>query len=291
MWYIEVDSNCESMYSVLTCGSAAFDLYGRLGAEPTTSTYDWRGYTGGGEEVTFNNPGAGTWYIMVRSYSGTGSYGLTVTLTYSGPDTTPPTVNINSPASGATVSGTVSVSFSATDDNGISSRAIKIDGTTVSTASSYSWDTTGYTDGSTHTIYCEATDPSGNTGYDQITVTVDNSGGGGGDGIVTTWAVIVGISDYLYISDLSYCDEDATDWYNYLNNVMGYDNIRVLGDSHTSNYPSSSLPQQKITTIEFLLIKVSMQRSLFNFKIIHSNPGSGPTRTIEPRPISIPSTK
>ena len=48
----------------------------------------------------------------------------------------------------------------------------------------------------------------------------------------------MGISDYEAISDLSYCDEDATDWYNYLVNVMGYTNVRVLGDTHTSNYPS-----------------------------------------------------
>jgi hypothetical protein len=84
MWTIAVDADCTSMYSVLTCGSADFDLYGRRGAEPTTSTYDWRGYTSGGEEVTFNTPGAGTWYIMVRSYSGSGPYILTVTLTYGG---------------------------------------------------------------------------------------------------------------------------------------------------------------------------------------------------------------
>lgn len=82
MWTMQVDANALSMYSVLTCGSADFDLYGRLGAEPTTSTYDWRGYTSGGEEVTFSSPGAGTWYIMVRSYSGSGSYSLTVTITY-----------------------------------------------------------------------------------------------------------------------------------------------------------------------------------------------------------------
>ncbi|MCF2137693.1 MAG: caspase family protein [Candidatus Thorarchaeota archaeon] len=151
MWTIEVEANAESMHSVLTCGSADFDLYGRLGAEPTTSTYDWRGYTSGGEDVTYDNPGAGTWYIMVRDYSGSGSYELTVTITYGG----------------------------------------------------------------------------GGGG-----------GGGSGDGVVHRWAVIVGISDYKSISDLSYCDEDATDWYNYLTNVMGYDYVRVLGDTHSSNYPS-----------------------------------------------------
>ncbi|TFH04832.1 MAG: hypothetical protein E4H14_13910, partial [Candidatus Thorarchaeota archaeon] len=128
MWTIEVGANALSMYSVLTCGSADFDLYGRRGAAPTTSTYDWRGYTSGGEEVTFNTPGAGIWYLMVRSYSGSGSYGLTVTITYGGSDTTPPAVTINSPANGATVSGTTTISFTATDANGISSRAILIDG-------------------------------------------------------------------------------------------------------------------------------------------------------------------
>ena len=30
------------------------------------------------------------------------------------------------------------------------------------------------------------------------------------------WAVIVGISDYLYLNDLDYCDDDAQDMYNQL---------------------------------------------------------------------------
>lgn len=60
-----------------------------------------------------------------------------------------------------------------------------------------------------------------------------------GDGIVRKWAVIVGISDYKAISDLSYCDEDATDWYNFLTTRLGWSpsNIKVLGDPNTANYP------------------------------------------------------
>ncbi len=54
------------------------------------------------------------------------------------------------------------------------------------------------------------------------------------DGIVNKYAVIVGISDYSAISDLSYCDEDATDWYNQLA-PNGYI-CTVLGD-HTNTYP------------------------------------------------------
>lgn len=50
------------------------------------------------------------------------------------------------------------------------------------------------------------------------------------------YALIVGISDYAYINDLSYCDEDATDWYIYLSGI-GYDHITVLGDGHPSDYP------------------------------------------------------
>lgn len=53
------------------------------------------------------------------------------------------------------------------------------------------------------------------------------------------WAVIAGVSDYKAISDLSYCDEDASDWYNYLLGLgYGAANMRVLGDTHTSNYPA-----------------------------------------------------
>ncbi|MFX0091503.1 MAG: Ig-like domain-containing protein [Candidatus Hodarchaeota archaeon] len=143
MWTIEVGPNMASMRSVLNCGSNDYDLYGRLGAEPTTSVYDWRGYTTGGEDVIYDYPGQGTWYIMVRSYSGSGAYDLTVTLT----EETPP-------------------------------------------------------------------EPWGNGGK---------------------YAIIVGISDYGYISDLSYCDEDATDWYNQLSG-LGYE-CRVYGDGHPGDYP------------------------------------------------------
>ncbi len=75
-----------------------------------------------------------------------------------------------------------------------------------------------------------------------ITVKIYTSSGGGGgegDGVVNKYAVIVGISDYKAISDLSYCDEDATDWYNHLVNNLGWSpsNIKVLGDTHDTNYP------------------------------------------------------
>ena len=49
------------------------------------------------------------------------------------------------------------------------------------------------------------------------------------------YALIAGVSDYTKIGDLSFCDEDATDWYLYLKN-RGYE-ITLLGDVHRGNYP------------------------------------------------------
>ncbi len=236
MWYIDVAANAEKMVSILTCGSADFDLYGRLGSEPTTSTYNWRGYTSGGEEVTHNSPGAGRWYIMVRDYSGSGNYELTVTMTYSGPDTTPPTVSISSPGSGATVTtADVAVSWSGSDaDSGIDYYEVRMDsGSWINKGTGTSHTFTGLADGS-HTAEVRALDNAGNSNTDTVTFTVDTTV----VNVVKKYAVIVGISDYKSISDLSYCDEDATDWYNHLSgSQMDYDQIWVYGDGHTSNFP------------------------------------------------------
>jgi len=96
-----------------------FDLYVKYNERPTTSSYDGRGYTNSADEtVTINSPSTGYYYIMAHSYSGSGSYTLTAT------------------------------------------------------------------------------------------VTGGSSGG--------KYAVIVGINDYQYISDLSYCVNDANDWKGYL---------------------------------------------------------------------------
>jgi hypothetical protein len=349
MYWIDVGANAESMRVVLNCeGTADFDTYGRFGSEPTTSTYDWRGYTSGGEDNTVSDPQEGRHYIMVDYWSGDADYDLTATITYGSADTQAPSVSITNPADGATVSGTVSVTASASDNVGVTQVRFYVDGslktTDTSSPYSYSWDTTGYSDDS-HTVQAVAYDAAGNYASDTHTVTVSN-GGGGDDGgqltdgvaasghmdqadgadmywidvganaqsmrvlltqpsgdfdtygkfgsepttssydwrgytsggedntvsypqegrhyIMVDWysgdddyqltvtityggggggswgtggkyAIIVGISDYWYISDLSYCDEDATDWYNQLN-ALGYE-CHVYGDGHTSNYP------------------------------------------------------
>jgi hypothetical protein len=227
MWYIDVGASATSMYVVMACGSSDFDTYGKFNAQPTTSSYDWRGYTDGGEENTVTSPSQGRHYIMVDYYSGSGTYTLIATITYGSSDTTAPTVSISSPSNGATVSGSVTISFSASDNSGtISSRAIKIDGVSKSTSSSYTWDTTSAANGA-HTIRCEATDPSGNVGYSQITVTVSNTV----QGPPYTFTGVAGADQYydVYLTagrtvqiSLSWSGSTDLDWFLYYGTSTSY---------------------------------------------------------------------
>ena len=115
-----------------------FDLYVKYNSQPTTSSYDGRGYTSSSDEtVTINSPSTGYYYIMPYSYSGSGSYSIKATVT---------------------------------------------------------------------------------------------SGGGSSGG---KYAVIVGINDYNYISDLSYCVNDANDWKPYLEG-QGYTISSFLTNSQAT---------------------------------------------------------
>lgn len=94
------------------------------------------------------------------------------------PDTTPPTTAITSPASGATVSGTVSVTADASDDVGVAKVEFYLDGALQSTDTSspyaWSWNTTTGVNG-THSLQSKAYDAAGNVGASaSISVTVNN---------------------------------------------------------------------------------------------------------------------
>jgi MYXO-CTERM domain-containing protein len=95
--------------------------------------------------------------------------------------TVPPTVALTSPSNGADVSGTVTVSATASPPAGttLSTLAISIDGTPVqsgaSSPESYSWSTLGLANGSTHTLIATATDANGGTASSTVTVTIENT--------------------------------------------------------------------------------------------------------------------
>jgi hypothetical protein len=93
-------------------------------------------------------------------------------------DTTPPTVAMSAPANGATVSGTITVSATASDNVGVVGVQFLLDGAnlgTEDTASPYSvsWNTTTAGNGS-HTLSARARDAAGNTAIASVTVTVSN---------------------------------------------------------------------------------------------------------------------
>jgi len=92
---------------------------------------------------------------------------------------TPPTVSITSPSDGATVNGTVSIQGTASDSDGtVQSVQVKIGSDAWANASgttswTFSWDTTGYSDGN-HTILARSYDGTDYSTNASITVTVDN---------------------------------------------------------------------------------------------------------------------
>ena len=96
-------------------------------------------------------------------------------------DTTGPTITVVSPANGATVSGTQTISASATDTSNVDGMTISIDGVSKATSAtgsvSYSWNTaSGYANG-THSIVITASDAStnNNSSTSTLSVSVNNS--------------------------------------------------------------------------------------------------------------------
>jgi Bacterial Ig domain len=125
------------------------------------------------------------YYYTVQSVDGSGntvsSSGYTFGTANSSGPVTPPTISISSPASGASLSGTVTATASATaGSNPIASVQFSLDGAALGsadTASPYSlsWNTAGASNG-THTLSATATDSAGNTAAAAgVSVTVSNS--------------------------------------------------------------------------------------------------------------------
>lgn len=86
---ISVPSGQTSLAIVMSGGTGDGDMYVRLGAQPTSSTYNYRPYlSGNNESVNVTNPSAGDWYISIYAYSTFAS--VTLKATYTGTVTPPP---------------------------------------------------------------------------------------------------------------------------------------------------------------------------------------------------------
>ncbi len=92
-------------------------------------------------------------------------------------DATAPTVSIKTPQTGATVSGAVSVTVSATDNIGVTAVSLTVDGTAVSNSTSSpftnTWNSATVTNGA-HTLTVTARDAAGNKTSASVQVTVSN---------------------------------------------------------------------------------------------------------------------
>jgi len=172
---------------------------------PDTITYDWATAT-----LKDNTTGAtttvlaktcsnsGTW--QQATAAATGGHSVTLTLsnhddnyfadptytlyddvaitTSGGGDTTPPSTTVTAPAAGSTVSGTATVTATATDNVGVTKIELYADGALIGSGAaspaSASWDTTAVANGS-HSLTSKAYDAAGNVGTSAaVAVTVSN---------------------------------------------------------------------------------------------------------------------
>jgi len=148
-----------------------------LGAEDTSAPYSIPWNT-----ASVSN-GSHTLAAVARDAAGNRTSSAPVTVTVANappPDTTPPAVSITSPANGATISATVTVTASASDNVGVAGVQFQLDGVNggaedTSAPYSISWDTTTTGNGP-HTLTAIARDAAGNrTTSAPITVTVANA--------------------------------------------------------------------------------------------------------------------
>ena len=126
--------------------------------------------------------GSHTLTAVARDAAGNTTTSAAVAVTVTNADTTAPTVSVTAPAGGATVSGTVTLGATATDNNGVAGVQFQLDGnplgaedTTSLDGYSVSWNTTGATNGG-HQLSAVARDAAGNTTTSSpVNVTVDNA--------------------------------------------------------------------------------------------------------------------
>ena len=117
----------------------------------------------------------------------------TVTLNVSNataPDTTPPTVSITSPTGGSTVSGSVTISVTASDNVGVTRVDARVNGVTIGTSNAppyqFGWNSTSVANG-TASLSAVAYDAAGNIGASSaVTVSVYNASNGGAGSVDTT---------------------------------------------------------------------------------------------------------
>ena len=151
----------------------AYYVNGILKSTLTTSPYSYSWDT-----KTVAN---GSCRLLAKAYDAAGnvgSYYIDVTVNNPAPDTVAPTVSVTTPASGATISGTTSITASASDNVGVKKVEFYVNGTLKSTNTaspySYSLDTKTVANGNC-ALMAKAYDSAGNVGQSSsVTVNLFN---------------------------------------------------------------------------------------------------------------------
>ena len=187
--------------------------------ESVTTLEIWRGQINGGVPsapyATYSGSSAtlnesltsGTYYYFVHAVQADGHdlWSAPMWVTYTsggGGDTTPPTTSLTAPATGATITGAVSVTANASDNVGVTSVQFLLDGVVQSTDNtspySWSWTPTASLNG-LHSLTSKAFDAANNsTTSAAVSVTVNISGGGGAPADVSGWKVTQANATYEY---------------------------------------------------------------------------------------------
>ena len=168
----------------VTAGQTASFIVAATGTAPLS--YQWKkngAAISGATSPSYTTPATtgsdnGAQFIVAISNTIGSVASNAATLTVNVPQ--PPSVSITSPANGATVSGTIAVSGTASDPVGVSSVQVQIDGGTFSPASgTTNWslplDTTSLSNAA-HSLTARASNTSGLTATTSVTVNVSNSG-------------------------------------------------------------------------------------------------------------------
>jgi len=121
---------------------------------------------------------AGAYTLSVKAYDAAGNVGQASSTVNVVTDTTPPTVAVTSPGNNAILSGTVTISSSASDNVGVALVEFYSNGVLLSASNvapySYVWDTTKVANGN-YSLYTIAKDNAGNAAQSTpVAVTVNN---------------------------------------------------------------------------------------------------------------------
>ena len=169
-WAASTDNTGVALYNIHRAATPGFQPSAANRVGQATST-------------TFTNTGvaAGTHYYVVTAQDIAGNVsgpsGEVMVFVFA--DTTPPTVAVTAPVDATTVSGSITVSASASDDVSVASVQFKLDGNPLGgprTTPPYSitWDSATTSNGS-HTLTAVATDAAGNASEASVTVMVSNT--------------------------------------------------------------------------------------------------------------------